>query len=74
MKEGQVVNYDGFIGEIETEDKKYLFIRDNIIGDINVNDTVFFRGENINGYDVAFFVQSKNEDLSLYMESMRNER
>ena len=76
MKEGKVVEFDGYTGEIESDNKTYLFLKDHVNDSVNVNDTVTFRGENIKGYDVAFLKKKKNEinDVSLTMKSKENER
>ena len=47
MKEGKVINYDGFVGEIESQEEKYLFLNDDLQTDINVGNIVTFNGEEV---------------------------
>lgn len=47
MKEGKVINYDVFVGEIESQEEKYLFLNDDLQTDINVGNIVTFNGEEI---------------------------
>ena len=47
MKEGKVINYDGFVGEIESQEEKNLFLNDDLQTDINVGDIVTFNGEEV---------------------------
>ncbi len=47
MKEGKAINYDGVVGEIESQEEKYLFLNDDLQTDINVGDIVTFNGEEV---------------------------
>ena len=47
MKEGKVINYDGVVGEIESQEEKNLFLNDDLQTDINVGDIVTFNGEEV---------------------------
>lgn len=74
MKEGKVINYDGFVGEIESQEEKYLFLNDDLQTDINVGDIVTFNGEEVHDFKRAYFVKSKSDNAQLSMKVKNNER
>ena len=69
---GKVRNYDKYTGEIISQDGVYIFLNENISDckNLNINDIVMFRGEEIQGTKKAFFVQKldpeKNIDNEIY--------
>ena len=66
MKEGIIVEYDGFIGEIESDNTRYIFLTDDVNGTINIGETVTFRGEKIHNINRAFFVKKKVDNNNAY--------
>lgn len=64
---GKIRNYDNFIGEIVTNDGVYLFANESISDkeSLNVEDTVMFRGEEIQGVKKAFFVKKLSLDKNI---------
>lgn len=70
---GKVRTYDSLTGEIISKDGVYIFTKENISDGekINENDTVLFRGEEINNIKVAFFIKKLNPELGLEEEIYR---
>lgn len=64
---GKIRNYDNFVGEIVTNDGVYLFANENISDkeSLKVEDTVMFRGEEIQGVKKAFFVKKLSLDKNI---------
>lgn len=63
---GKVKSFDGFSGEIITQNAKYIFLDTDIIegNTITNNDFVSFRGEEINGINRAYFVRFFAKDIN----------
>lgn len=74
---GKVRKYDVVTGEIISDKGDYMFTQDSISEDemISLNDTVLFRGEEVHGVRVAYFIKklSPNEDLNqqIYIKTKR---
>ncbi len=64
---GKVRTYDSLTGEIISKEGLYLFTQESISDgeNINVNDIVLFRGEEINNTKVAFFVRKLNPNKNI---------
>ena len=73
MREGKVTEFDGFVGDIESNGEKYMFLIDDIETDIELNDYVSFRGEEVQGVKKAFFVKNVNKSMK-YVKDVNNER
>ena len=56
-KIGKVKEYDGFFGEIVTEDTLYYFTKDDIEDTIEENDVVKFQGKTEEAFPQAYFVK-----------------
>ena len=60
---GKIVKYDGFAGEIISENGKFIFFnKDVLTEDIKVNDYVVFRGELVLDTKKAFFINKINKE------------
>lgn len=64
---GKVRNYDNFIGFIVANDGEYMFNSENILENEEIiqNDIVMFRGEEIQGKKIAFFIKKLSLDKPL---------
>ena len=73
MREGKVIEFDGFVGDIESNGEKYMFLIDDVETDIQLNDFVSFRGEEVHGVKKAFFVKNVNKSMK-FVKDEYNER
>lgn len=64
---GKIRTYDNYTGEIVAPDGVYLFTSESLnpTETLSVEDTVLFRGEEINEIKRAFFVKKINPNLNL---------
>ena len=72
MKEGKVINYDGFVGEIESENENYIFLNDDLLCSIQIGDLVTFKGEEKQDLKRAYFIKKKNDVKDKYYEGNNN--
>ena len=56
-KIGKIKNYNGFIGEIVTEDNSYYFTKKDLDGNVDKNDIVKFQGKTENTFPQAYYVK-----------------
>lgn len=59
MKEGKILDYDGFVGEIESENDNYIFLKDDLLYNAKISDIVCFRGEDKQDLKRAYFIKKK---------------
>lgn len=64
---GKIRTFDNYTGEIVAQDGVYIFTSESIEPSevLFVEDTVLFRGEEINDIKKAFFVKKINPNLNL---------
>lgn len=56
-KLGKIIDFDGYVGKIQSDEEQYFFIDSSINGEIKNGDLVVFTPEIINGEYRAFFVE-----------------
>ena len=56
-KIGKIKDYDGFMGEIVTENNLYYFTKNDIDGNIIKNDIVKFQGKTEEIFPQAYYVK-----------------
>ena len=58
-KVGKIMDFDGFLGKITTEDKVFVFSKNEIINDENINngDLVVFKGKSEKEFPQAYYVK-----------------
>lgn len=59
---GIVTYFDGEYGEITKENDKYIFLKQDILNDLNKGAFVSFRGEEVQGTKRAYFVNNLEMD------------
>ena len=56
-KVGKVIEFDGYTGEIVDKEKKYIFLDQDILDNVENNDIVVFQGEKVGDINRAFLVR-----------------
>lgn len=58
VEKGIVTYYDGEYGEIKNEGEQYIFLRKDILNELNIGSIVSFRPEEVQGIKKAYFVKN----------------
>lgn len=64
---GKVRSYDNITGEIIAKEGSFIFTSNNVDPEdsLNIDDIVFFRGEEVQGTKKAFYIKKLNPDKDL---------
>lgn len=77
---GKIRSYDNFVGEIVSQKGTYMFTNKDLSTEeeININDTVIFRGENVQNIKKAFFIRkidltkNLNSEIEQKIKKLKN--
>lgn len=58
VEKGMVTYYDGEYGEIKNDKEKYIFLKQDMLSELNTGELVSFKGEEVQGIKRAYFVNS----------------
>lgn len=74
IEKGLVTYYDGEYGEIKNQNDKYIFLKQDIMNELNVGALVNFKGEEVQAVKRAYFVNNlENIKLSIEDKSKQKE-